>query len=126
MFTVVCCECGSKVHPVKGKDNKLYYSRHYIPGGVDSRGFCPNVSEVPDKFLESEIKGLEEKGEVEMKKTICEKEFEKWWNYSPYSKLGNLRLKEMMKEVWGKSWSTCGGLVVEEVKRAGLGSGGVY
>ena len=46
-----CYECGSMVGIVREKDNKLYYTPHYVPGGADSRGFCPNISAVPDQIL---------------------------------------------------------------------------
>lgn len=53
---VPCYECGSIVVVVM-ENGKLYYSAHYIPGGVDSRGFCLNTKEVTtDLFRVREVK----------------------------------------------------------------------
>lgn len=52
MIRVLCLECGSMVVPVIGDDGKIYYSAHYIPGGVDSAGFCLNIAKVPDQILD--------------------------------------------------------------------------
>jgi hypothetical protein len=61
MFTVICYECGSKIHPIREEDNKLYYPPHYKPGRGDSDGFCTNISEIPKVMLEFCMKPL--KGE---------------------------------------------------------------
>ncbi len=47
---VLCLACGAMVCPVI-ENGRIFYSAHYIPGGVDSDGFCPNVSEVPNQII---------------------------------------------------------------------------
>lgn len=57
---VPCLECGSMVVPIVEQD-EIIYSPHYVPGGVDSTGFCPNMSRVPSQILNSMLSMIDKK-----------------------------------------------------------------
>ncbi len=45
-------------------------------------------------------------------KTICEVEFEKWWEKTVY-KIYDPKYIVMLESVWNYSWKTCGDKIME-------------
>jgi len=50
-------------------------------------------------------------------KTICEKEFEKWWLANFGEVDSSEAWMDFAKKSWNSAWSTCGKLIVDEIKK---------